>query len=65
MVGQTDEGHNALSINPKTLERDDRNGSKIHPQHVHKALRRHLGIEDSIVEQNFTLAGADDFAFFE
>ena len=65
VVGQTDEGHNALSINPKTLERDDRNGSKIHPQHVHKALRRHLGIENSIVEQNFTLAGADDFAFFE
>ena len=65
VVGQTDEGHNALSINPKTLERDDRYGSKIHPQHVHKALRRHLGIENSIVEQNFTLAGADDFAFFE
>ena len=65
MVGQTDEGHNALSINPKTLERDDRNGSKIHPQHVYKALRRDLDIENSIVEQNFTLAGADDFAFFE
>ena len=65
VVGQTDEGHNALSINPKTLERDDRNGSKIHPQHVYKALRRDLDIENSIVEQNFTLAGADDFAFFE
>ena len=63
-VGLTDEGHNALSINPSTLERDDQNGTIIYPKHVHKALRRHLGIENSVVEQNLTFTSTEDFDFF-
>ena len=63
-VGLTDEGHNALSINPSTLERDDQNGTIIYPKHVHKALRRHLGIENSVVEQNLTFTSTEDFDLF-
>jgi hypothetical protein len=64
MVGLTDEGHNALSINSSTMERDDQNGKLIYPKHVHKALRRHLGIENSIVEQNLAFTNTEDFSFF-
>jgi hypothetical protein len=63
-VGLTDEGHNAFSINPSTLERDDQNGTVIHPKHIHKALRRHLGIENSLVEQNLAFTNTEDFSFF-
>ena len=64
MVGQTDEGQNAFKINPNTLERDDRGGTIIYPKHVHKALRRHLGIENSAIEQNLAFANTEDFDFF-
>ena len=63
-VGLTDEGHNALSINPSTLEPDERNGTNIYPKHIHKALRRHLGIENSIAGQNLAFTNAEDFDFF-
>jgi len=64
MVGETDEGQNAFKINPNTLERDDRDGTIIYPKHVHKALRRHLGIENSAIEQNLAFANTEDFDFF-
>ena len=64
MVGQTDEGQNAFKINPNTLERDDRGGTIIYPKHVHKALRRYLGIENSVIEQNLAFANTEDFDFF-
>lgn len=64
MVGQTDEGQNAFKINPNTFERDDRDGTIIYPKHVHKALRRHLGIENSAIEQNLAFANTEDFDFF-
>ncbi len=64
MVGQTDEAQNAFKINPNTLERDDRGGTIIYPKHVHKALRRYLGIENSVVEQNLAFANTEDFDFF-
>jgi len=65
MVGETDEGHNALSINPMTLERDDTGGTIIYPAHVHKALRRLLGLENTSVDENFRFATTEDFAFFD
>lgn len=65
MVGETDEGHNALSINPMTLERDDTGGTIIYPAHVHKALRRLLGLETTSVDENFRFATTEDFAFFD
>ncbi|MBV1876943.1 MAG: DUF1501 domain-containing protein [Pseudomonadales bacterium] len=63
MVGQTDDGHNAIKINPTTLQPDS-NGSNIYPKHIHKALRQYLGIEDHPIVQQFPFSQAEDFAFF-
>ena len=65
VVGQTDEGQNAFKVNPNTLERDDNSGTIIYPKHVHKALRRYLDIENSVVEENLAFANTEDFAFFD
>jgi hypothetical protein len=64
VVGSTDEMQNARSINPKTLQHDDEDGTRIYPNHVHKALRRHLGLENTAVDQNFKFLGTEDFDFF-
>ena len=64
VVGETDGLHFAQRINPTTLERDDANGTIIYPKHVHKALRRYLGIEDSPAAQRFPFNNTEDFAFF-
>ena len=64
VVGLTDEGHNAFRINPNTLQRDDRNGTIIYPKHVHKALRRYLGIENHANQQGFPFNNTEDFDFF-
>ena len=63
-VGETDDLHFAQRINPTTLERDDANGTIIYPKHVHKALRRYLGIENTPVVQRFPFNNTEDFAFF-
>ena len=63
-VGVTDAGHNAVSIDPTTLA-ESASGTIIYPKHVHKALRRHLGIEGSVVEMPFAFANTEDFTFFE
>jgi len=63
-VGETDGLHFAQRINPRTLRRDDRGGTIIYPKHVHKALRRYLGVEDSAGAQRFPFNNTEDFAFF-
>ena len=63
-VGETDGLHFARRINPATLQRDDANGIVIHPRHVHKALRRYLGVEQSADAQRFPINHTEDFAFF-
>ena len=63
-VGETDALHFAHRINPRTLRRDDRNGVIIYPKHVHKALRRYLGVEHSPGAQRFPFNTTEDFAFF-
>ena len=63
-VGETDALHFARRINPATLRRDDQGGTRIHPKHIHKALRRHLGLADENNPARFPLTGAEDFAFF-
>ena len=63
-VGETDGLHFAHRINPRTLRRDDRGGTIIYPKHVHKALRRYLGVEDSPGAQRFPFNNTEDFAFF-
>ena len=63
-VGETDGLHFAQRVNPRTLRRDDRGGTIIYPKHVHKALRRYLGIENSPGAQRFPFNNTEDFAFF-
>ena len=63
-VGETDGLHFAQRVNPRTLRRDDRNGTIIYPKHVHKALRRYLGIANTPGAQRFPFNNTEDFAFF-
>ena len=64
VVGETDALHFAQKIDSATLVRDDAKGTIIHPKHVHKALRRYFGIEDSLGAQKFPFHNTEDFAFF-
>ena len=64
VVGETDELHFARTINPATLQRDDTGGSLIHPRHVHKALRRYLGIENTPESRRFPFPNTDDLRLF-
>ncbi len=64
MLGETDGGHNAYKINPQTLARDDSGGVQIYTKHVHKALRKYLGLENTAAAQLFPFAGTEDFRFF-
>ena len=63
-VGETDGLHFAYNMNPTTLRRDDTYGTIIYPKHVHKALRRYLGIEHTAGAQRFPFNNTEDFAFF-
>ena len=64
VVGETDALHFAHKIHPATLRRDDANGTIIYPKHIHKAIRRYLGIENSLGAQRFPFHNTEDFAFF-
>ena len=65
VVGETDELHFPYRIDPSTLlRRDDADGTLIYPKHVHKALRRYLGIENSPGALRFPFNNTEDFAFF-
>ena len=64
VVGETDELHFARKINPRTLRRDDAGGVLIHPRHVHKALRRYLGIADAPDSRRFPFPNTDDLPLF-
>ena len=63
-VGATDEGQNALSINPATLEVDSDAGTIIYPRHVHKALRTHLGMDSSVLPTPYPFNNTEDIDFF-
>ena len=65
VIGETDALHFAHKINPRTLQRDDARGTIIYPKHVHKALRRYLGVERSLGAQRFPFHNTEDFPFFE
>ena len=64
MHGKTDEGHNVIKINPATLAEDRANGIIIKPAHVHKALRRYLGLDSAAVTRQFPFNNTEDLAFF-
>ena len=64
VVGETDELHFAYAIDPHNLRRNDNGGTIIYPKHVHKALRRYLGIEHSAGSLRFPFNNTEDFTFF-
>ena len=64
VVGETDALHFAYKMNPSTLERDDEDGTLIHPRHVHKALRRYLGVGNSEGSQKFPFHRTEDIMLF-
>ena len=64
VVGETDELHFARKINPTTLRRHDTSGTLIHPKHVHKALRKYLGIENSPGSLRFPFHNTEDLPLF-
>ena len=63
MVGETDGGHNALKIDPTTLQRSS-SGTLIYSKHFHKALRRYLGLTGNAYDKFFPFNATEDFRFF-
>ena len=69
-VAQDSDGYAGLDLQraqearQRTLERDDAKGTIIYPKHVHKALRRYLGIENTPGARRFPFGNTEDFAFF-
>jgi uncharacterized protein (DUF1501 family) len=63
VVGLTDSGHNALKINPTTLQQDN-NGVILKPAHVHKALRKQLGLDTAALAQQFPFSTTEDVKIF-
>jgi len=64
VVGETDELHFAYAIDARNLRRNDQGGTIIYPKHVHKALRRYLGIERSAGSLRFPFNNTEDFDLF-
>ena len=61
--GMTDSGHNALRVNPRSLQADNNNGTIIYPKHTHKALQGMLGIESFAQSVGYGI-NAENFSFF-
>lgn len=64
VVGGTNELHFARKINPRTLQRDDTAGMLIHPKHIHKALRKYLGIANTAESLRFPFNNTDELPLF-
>lgn len=63
MLGETDGAHNAYKVSTTTMLRND-SGIPLYTKHVHKALRRYLGIENSEPARLFPFTGVEDLKFF-
>jgi hypothetical protein len=63
-IGKTDGGHNVIKINPTTFAEDRTAGLIMKPAHVHKALRRYLGLENSALTRQFSFSTTEDLRFF-
>jgi hypothetical protein len=64
VVGVTDGLHNALKVNSSTLKEDPDNGILMYPKHVHKALRRYLGVENLAEQERLAFAATEDLDLF-
>jgi len=64
VVGATDELHNALKINPNTLQVDSSSaGIALEPKHLQQAIRELAGVDQSAAALQFPL-DAEDIDFF-
>jgi hypothetical protein len=64
VVGATDDVHNALKINPSTLQVDSSNaGVGLEPKHLQQAIRELAGVDQSATALQFPL-DAEDVDFF-
>ncbi len=64
VVGATDELHNALKINPGTLQVDSSSaGVGLQPKHLQQAIRELAGVDRSATALQFPL-DAEDVDFF-
>ena len=64
VVGETNELHFAYRIDPRTLRRDDQNGTVLYPKHIHKALRRYFGVDNSSGARRFPFHNTEECPFF-
>lgn len=62
-LGATDEGQNAVDLNPDTLTPQN-GGVRLYPKHVHHAIRQYLGINDSPLAQSFPLSNTELLPIF-
>ena len=63
VVGATDEGLNAIGVDPESLE-PSANGVMLTPEIVHENIRWLLGIADSLASQQFPLRPGSDLRIF-
>lgn len=64
VVGETDERHFAYKVDPSTLQRNDAGGTRIHPKHIHKALRKYLGVGDTADSLRFPFNNTAELPLF-
>ena len=64
VVGETNELHFAYRIDSRTLRRVETGGTILYPKHIHKALRRYLGIGNSWGARRFPFHNTEDCPFF-
>ncbi len=57
VIGMSDMGHNGIYLNPDTLDEAENpeEGFLPEPSHVHMAIRKELGVEDSVVGELYPL----------
>lgn len=63
VVGASDELHFARRIDPDTLMPSN-NGIVLTPAHVHKAVQRHLGLDDLAAAAGVAFSGVEDIPLF-
>ena len=63
LVAGTDDMQHALKVDANSLQASD-GGSVIYPKHIHQAMRDHLGITGSAIDDAFPLSVAERFNFF-
>jgi uncharacterized protein (DUF1501 family) len=64
VVGLTDTGHKVIKIDPVTLQANSATGVTMGPAHVHKALRKQLGLDTAAVSLLFPFSATEDVRIF-